>query len=41
MKWIKLLVREPKGKVPFGRPRRRWEDDIRTELKDVGWECVD
>ena len=25
------------GKRPFGRPRRRWEDNIKMDLQDVGW----
>jgi hypothetical protein len=33
-----VLVREPEGKRPLGRPRRRWEDDIRWIFRkwDVG-----
>jgi hypothetical protein len=31
-----LLVRKPEGKRPLGRPRRRWEDNIRTDLGEVG-----
>jgi hypothetical protein len=27
----------PEGRRPLGRPRRRWEDNIKMELKDVGW----
>jgi hypothetical protein len=34
-----ILVRRPKGKRPFGRPRRRWEDSIKIALQDV--ECGD
>ena len=26
----------PTGKRPLGRPRRRWEDNIRTDLKEIG-----
>jgi hypothetical protein len=29
------------GKIPLGIPRRRWEDNIRTELQEVGCGCVD
>jgi len=29
------------GKRPLGRPRRRWEDNIRKDLKEIGWEVVD
>ena len=37
----KVLVGKPKGKVPLGRPRRRWEDNIKTDLKEVGRSCGD
>jgi hypothetical protein len=36
-----ILVGEPEGKKPLRRPRRRWEDNIRTDLKEIGWEGVD
>jgi len=32
----KILVSKPEGKRPFGRPRCRWEDDIRMDLKETG-----
>jgi hypothetical protein len=32
-----LLVGEPKRKRPLGRPRRRWVDNIRMDLGEVGW----
>ena len=32
----RVLVGKPKGKRPRGRPRRRWEDNIRMDLQDVG-----
>jgi hypothetical protein len=35
------LVEKPEGKRPLGRPRRRWEDNIRTDLRKIGWESVD
>jgi hypothetical protein len=35
------LVRKPDGKRPLGRPRHRWEDNIRIDLREIGWECVD
>ena len=28
----RVLVRRPKGKRPFGRPRRRWDDNIKMDL---------
>jgi len=34
---IKGLVGKPEGKRPLGRPRRRWEDNIKMDLKGVGW----
>jgi len=37
----KILVGNPGGKRPFGRPRYRWEGNIRLYLGEVGWECVD
>jgi hypothetical protein len=37
----KLLSQNLKGKRPFGRPRRRWEDNIRMDLREEGWEGVD
>jgi hypothetical protein len=32
----KVLVGKPEGKRPLGRPRRRWEDGIRTDLGEIG-----
>ena len=32
----RVLVGKPEGKRPMGRPRRRWEDDIKMDLQDVG-----
>jgi hypothetical protein len=37
----RLLVGKPEGKRPLGRPRRRWEDNIRMDLGEVGWGDVD
>jgi hypothetical protein len=36
-----ILVEKPEGKRPFGRHRHRWEDDIRMDLREIGWECGD
>jgi hypothetical protein len=36
-----VLVVKPEGKRPFGKSRRRWEDNIRMDLREIGWECVD
>ena len=32
----KVLVTKPEGKRPLGRPRRRWEDNIKMDLEEVG-----
>jgi hypothetical protein len=37
----RLLVEKPEGKRPLGRPRRRWVDNIRMDLVEVGWGDVD
>jgi hypothetical protein len=37
----RLLVGKPEGKRPVGRPRRRWVDNIRLDLGEVGWSDVD
>jgi hypothetical protein len=37
----KVLVGKPKGKRPLGRPRRRWEDGIRMDLREIGLGGVD
>jgi hypothetical protein len=36
--WI--LVWKPEGKRPLGRPRRRWGDEIRVDLQEVGCGCT-
>ena len=33
----KVLVGKPEGKRPLGRPRRRWEDNIKMDLQEVGY----
>jgi hypothetical protein len=35
------LVGKPLGKRPFGRPRCKWEDNIKIDLLEIGWEVVD
>jgi hypothetical protein len=35
------LVRRPGKKTPLGRPRHRWEDNIKMDHKEVGYEGVD
>jgi hypothetical protein len=36
----KNVVGKPEGKRELGRPKRRWEDNIRMDLKEVVWDCV-
>jgi hypothetical protein len=33
----RILVARPEGRRPLGRPRRRWEDNIKMDLQEVGW----
>jgi hypothetical protein len=33
----RVLVGKPEGKGAFGRPRRRWEDGIKMDLREIGW----
>jgi hypothetical protein len=40
-KVYKVLVGKPEGKRPLGRPRRRWEDGIRMDLRETGFGGVD
>jgi hypothetical protein len=37
----RVLVGKPEGRRPLGRPRRRWVDNIRLDLVEVGWSDVD
>jgi hypothetical protein len=37
----RVLVWKPEGKRPLGRPRRRWEDNIKMDLEEVGGGCGD
>ena len=37
----RFLVGKPEGKRPLGRPRRRWVDNIRMDLQEVGCGCMD
>jgi hypothetical protein len=36
-----ILVGKPKGKKPLGRPRRWWDDNIRMNLREIGWGGMD
>jgi hypothetical protein len=37
----RILIRKPEGKRPLGRPRCRWEDNIRMDPRDIGWGVMD
>jgi hypothetical protein len=37
----RLLVGKPEGKRPLGRPRRRWIDNVKTDLLEIGLNVVD
>jgi hypothetical protein len=37
----RLLMEKPEGKRPLGRPRRRWMDNMRMDLGEMGWGDVD
>jgi hypothetical protein len=37
----RLLVGNPEGKRPLGRPKRRWVNNIRMDVREVGWGDVD
>jgi hypothetical protein len=37
----RVLVGKPEGKKPLGRPRHRWEDNIKIDLQEMGEGCAD
>jgi hypothetical protein len=37
----RILVGKPERKRPLGRPRRRWEDNITINLREIGWGGMD
>jgi hypothetical protein len=37
----RILVGNPEGKRPLGRPRRRWVDNIKMDLREIGWNGMD
>jgi hypothetical protein len=36
---LKFFVGVPEGKIPLARSRRRWEDEIRLDVEEIGWGC--
>jgi hypothetical protein len=37
----RMLVEKTEGKRPLGRPRRRWVDNIKMDLREIKWDGVD
>jgi hypothetical protein len=37
----RILVGKPEGKRPLGRPKRRWADNIKIVLREIGWDGMD
>jgi hypothetical protein len=37
----RILVGKPEGKRPLGKPRRRWVENIKMDLREIGWDDVD
>jgi hypothetical protein len=38
---FRILVGKPEGKRPLGRSRRRWVDNIKMDLREIGWDGMD
>jgi hypothetical protein len=41
MNAYRILVGEPEGKRPLGKPRRRWMNNIKMDLREIGWDGMD
>jgi hypothetical protein len=37
----RILVGKPEGRRPLGRPRRRWVDNTKMDLREIGWDSMD
>jgi hypothetical protein len=37
----RILVGKPEGKRPLGRPRCRWAEQIKMDLREIGWDGLD
>jgi hypothetical protein len=37
----RILVGNPEGKGPLGRPRRRWVDNTKMDVREIGWDGMD
>jgi hypothetical protein len=38
---LPISVRNLEGKRPLGKPRRRWVDNVKMDLRGIGWGCMD
>jgi hypothetical protein len=41
MNTYRILVGKPEGKRQLGRPKGRWEDNIKMDLGEIGWDGID
>jgi hypothetical protein len=41
MNAYRILVGKPEGRRTLGKPRRRWEDNIKMDLREIGWDDMD
>jgi hypothetical protein len=37
----RIFAGKPEGKRPLGRPRRRWENNFKMDLREIGWDGMD
>jgi hypothetical protein len=37
----RILLGKPEGKIPLGRPRRRWLENMKMDLREIGWDGMD
>jgi hypothetical protein len=35
------MVGKPEGKGTFGKLRRKWKDNMKMDIKEIGWECLE
>jgi hypothetical protein len=40
MHTYRCVTEKPEGKRPLGRPRYRWEDNIRIQFREIGWDVM-
>jgi hypothetical protein len=38
---FRILMGKPEGKRPLGRPRRRWVGNIKIDVREIRWDCMD